>query len=432
MTTLPIFEGWISSTMLNILNVRANLCNVQKLIIIILLLYSFNLLGQEEEEYPSAEETEYYQSKKYPPSNKKVSKKVVKRYNLPYLKVRKSKNETNHFSSVWDRTPYQEVYHLLRDSCASIARQTNSWGKSYYSCIEYVDSLQYSTRIADVPLANILRVDDNNNPGILLYTKRTLEHRNLGYWIKILQDGLWKDYYTGLTANHYFYFKPNSTINFQLENDKLQIEGAKVRLTEQEVLPFGAPKFEPVQDHLIIELDLAQIIRDSDGDGLTDILETKYGTNPKSIDSDKDGIDDLDDKNPLSIKSDSPIIDIYNYLINNPSDSCLIVEGKRGDCQSEPNLESEMDYLIVSDIPELKSISPEFNRLIILTTDEFEEYSQANPISLERLYLTPIFKVDNANDTYKVSIGGSGWDYEYIIKKLKNGWLITLYRIMMV
>lgn len=50
-------------------------------------------------------------------------------------------------------------------------------------------------------------------------------------------------------------------------------------------------------------LDLAtdeKLLKDSDGDGWTDILEARLGTNPNSADTDGDGIRDSEDKNPLA------------------------------------------------------------------------------------------------------------------------------------
>ncbi|MEN6520496.1 MAG: PQQ-binding-like beta-propeller repeat protein [Armatimonadota bacterium] len=43
-----------------------------------------------------------------------------------------------------------------------------------------------------------------------------------------------------------------------------------------------------------------KLLKDSDGDGWTDILETRLGTNPNAADTDGDGIRDSEDKNPLS------------------------------------------------------------------------------------------------------------------------------------
>jgi hypothetical protein len=54
----------------------------------------------------------------------------------------------------------------------------------------------------------------------------------------------------------------------------------------------------PVIGPQSVEIDLAVVLHDSDGDGLTDAEETRLGLNPRRADSDGDGIGDRDDTAP--------------------------------------------------------------------------------------------------------------------------------------
>ncbi len=393
--------------------------------LIFVLVISFQLFAQNEEEYPSSEETEYYKSRTFTPF-KPVSKKIVKRYKPLGATIKKSPNRTNTFSSVWDLSPYQEIFSNLRDSCVSRARESEDW-KFYSSCMRNIDSLEYSDKIGDISRSMILRVNSETNPSVILYLDGKFENRNLGYWIGVLNYGEWNYYYTGLTANHYLYIKPISTIDFQSSSNILKVEAAFVRLTEQGVLPSGPPEYELVKDNLILEFNLDAIKKDSDQDGLTDILESKLRTNPNNQDTDQDGIDDFNDNVPLSKKSTSDLIAVYNYLLNNPTDSCSTKGNDFSSCQTS-NDESLFDqtYLIVSDEQVLKSVTSKSDRLIVLTSKEFEEYESVYPVSLERFYVSPMFKVDDKPNTYRITIGGTLWDHEYLIQKTDNGWKVIL------
>ncbi len=71
---------------------------------------------------------------------------------------------------------------------------------------------------------------------------------------------------------------------------------------------------------LYIDLPLADLERDSDGDGFTDLLEAKLGTDPRNADSDGDGIPDGDDDFPQASARAEPdalapvIVDVLRRL----------------------------------------------------------------------------------------------------------------------
>ncbi len=390
---------------------------------ILLFTVATSLQAQEDDQYPSAELDKYYRSLTFP-TFEPTPEKTVKSFKPEGVTIKKSPHKSNKFISVWESTDDQQAYVTLRDSCVSNANATGNM-ELYVDCMELIDSLESEHSVAGISIANIIKVDSETNPGVILYTDSRFEYRNNGYWIAILENNGWQHYYTGLTANHYLYVKPVSTIPFRLSNNKLQVEAALVRLTSQEVMPSGLPEYELVKDHLILEFDMSKVRQDSDGDGLTDLLEQKFGTDPNLPDTDGDGIDDLNDKVPLSIPSDSPFVDVYSYLLNNPTDSCYIRNGEYSHCGAPDTRPGYNEtYLIVTYDDALKAVTSNDDRLIILTSAAYEEYKKRNPVTLDRLQVTPMFKVDNQPGTFRVNVGGSFWDDDFVVIKKEQGWLV--------
>ena len=73
--------------------------------------------------------------------------------------------------------------------------------------------------------------------------------------------------------------------------------------------------YELVKDGLLLTIDMETLRKDSDGDGLTDIEEARFVTDPFNSDTDGDGIADGLDLNPrMSVpRSDKTVV--YEYLI---------------------------------------------------------------------------------------------------------------------
>jgi hypothetical protein len=67
-----------------------------------------------------------------------------------------------------------------------------------------------------------------------------------------------------------------------------------------------------------ITIDLASVLRDSDSDGLTDVEEERFGTDPKKADTDGDGIFDGDDIAPdlTASKSDDTVLILQRALFS--------------------------------------------------------------------------------------------------------------------
>jgi hypothetical protein len=119
-----------------------------------------------------------------------------------------------------------------------------------------------------------------------------------GYWLHLSNDGgrAWEPAtYLGLQEYVPYVVRPDSKLPL-LEGRRLRVEVAVRELDPESVTfpPVGLATLREADD-LYVELPLDELERDSDGDGLTDLLEDKLRTDPHSPDTDGDGMpDDVD------------------------------------------------------------------------------------------------------------------------------------------
>ncbi|HEX4303787.1 MAG TPA: thrombospondin type 3 repeat-containing protein [Rhizomicrobium sp.] len=122
-----------------------------------------------------------------------------------------------------------------------------------------------------------------------------------GYWVHVSDDGgkTWQaPLYTGLSQLWPYEVMPASKMKL-IDGDTLDIE---VRIRE---LDTGSITYPPValrtrrtQDNLYLKIPLAELRRDSDSDGITDIAEEHLLLDPHNPDTDGDGIPDGRDPMP--------------------------------------------------------------------------------------------------------------------------------------
>ena len=255
-----------------------------------------------------------------------------------------------------------------------------------------------------------------------------------GYWVAISDDNgkNWKQYYTGLTENYYYYFKRNSNIPLLKDSNTLQIESAIVRQKTQVMHPMPA-EYETIEDGLSVEIDLAKITIDSDNDGLTDVSEQKMLLNPNNPDTDEDGIIDSLDKNPRfkSYKSEKSII--YESLIENYSPD---EKGKMHIDISNPPIIKEEEKennpffdeisLFVTDDKELQSLDLKKTTMIIMSSKEYEQYEKQFPSHFIESNYSQMFKCDKVKNTFIIHTSHLTGGNTYQIEKTTNGWSISL------
>lgn len=404
--------------------------HLKQALAIIILVFSYSTsFSQNEKKYRSNEEDAYYKSLNEKWEHKDfvpVSIETATKIPCDYIKLVTLKNP-----SIYN---HQQVFSIYWDSIMQSQ-------KDIKNNIEKFDSLMlamYNDKIGGIPKMSILKEEKLGNKWAIIYTDSKYDdfiYGGFGYWIALSNDKgeTWKQYYTGLTENCYYFFKPNSKIPLWKDSVTLQIECAIVRQISEVIHPLPA-KYELVQDSIAVQLDINKIIQDSDNDGLTDIVENKLLLDPNNPDTDGDGIKDSEDKNPRfkSIKSEKALI--YETLIEN------FHPNKRGqmeiDVNNPPvfekiiadslNINFESLSLLVTDDTDLQGLTLHDQTIIIMSSKEYESYKLKYPSHLMENSFSKMFRCNRRKNMFKINhsffTGGS----TYIIKKTKKGWKIFM------
>ena len=86
--------------------------------------------------------------------------------------------------------------------------------------------------------------------------------------------------------------------------------------------------------------------------------------------------------------------------------------------------DSTETIFIVTDNEDLMGIRPKKHRVIFMTTDEYQDKAKPYNMNQRSISFSPLFKVDNKKNTYKISHYFGTGGTEYLIKKTKKGWTI--------
>lgn len=125
-----------------------------------------------------------------------------------------------------------------------------------------------------------------------------------GIWMLRTEGGVWsRPAYLGLQQHFPYVVTPSSAAPL-LADGKLRIE-----VQAREIDP-ASITFPPVglrlareESGLVIERDLADLLRDADGDGMSDVAERRVGLDPALADTDGDGQPDGQDRVPLTARA---------------------------------------------------------------------------------------------------------------------------------
>lgn len=267
--------------------------------------------------------------------------------------------------------------------------------------------------------SSIVRYDSLKKMKVMIYLSSVYDRPMSAYWIAVSYDRgqQWKYFYTGLAKCWPWYIKSESSIPLIINDSTLEVEAAEMKLVEMVVLPDSPTgQYGLKEDGFKISFRLNEIMRDSDEDGLTDIVESKFLTDPANPDTDNDGLADSKDSNPRfkSIRNDYTVL--MRHFLEGPS-SVFFNPSKR---YPEKREASGDVYMIYSDEKIIQHLPQTRNTYIIVTEEDLNTYNWKIELPCKRLYINEI----KSPDEFNVSTGGDFWGSDYHVTQYKNGWKI--------
>jgi len=251
------------------------------------------------------------------------------------------------------------------------------------------------------------------------------------YWVALSRDGgkTWeRPLYTGLRVDQPYEVVPRSALPL-LAGDSLQVE-VEVRELDPGAITFPPAALKPkrVAKGLYLEIPLAVLRRDSDGDGLTDLAEERLLTDPDDPDTDHDGVPDGSDLLPHVVQSadSSPRARALTALLDGIGGwaaQVAIVEGVKEwprECYgpvSRASISSEQTLFVVGDRALFAGVRPG-RRLVVLTPEEEaaakKKFGPFYPLEIE------LFEVDRAGRR-AVAVWSSSWTGGHVRLEEQDG-----------
>lgn len=120
-----------------------------------------------------------------------------------------------------------------------------------------------------------------------------------GYWLLLSDDGeRWEQLYLGFADHRPWHANQASAVPL-LDGEVLRLDVDEAPLDDRTITfpPLGT-RAGTKRSHVVLEAKLADLRRDTDGDGLTDIVEARLLLDATLPDTDGDGVPDGDDPTP--------------------------------------------------------------------------------------------------------------------------------------
>lgn len=259
-----------------------------------------------------------------------------------------------------------------------------------------------------------------------------------GYWVLRSTDGgmTWKTYYTGLRQNMPYVIPPASRLPL-LNGDHLQIEVEVQELdTSSITFPPIAMRTKRSQRGLYLDFPWAELTRDSDGDGLTDLMEERLTTDPHDIDTDGDGIPDGEDLLPRvplrtgeSTTTEVLAVALRGFALGGGRMVVGIgrdaggAEIAQNSCEVQTSHVGDPVLFIVGDPAQFGSLILS-RRTIVLTDEELDAYTKKfGPIYPARIQHLAI---DPTGNRAILEINQSWAGETLLLTKTKDGWQVTI------
>lgn len=121
-----------------------------------------------------------------------------------------------------------------------------------------------------------------------------------GYWLLVSKEGGgWQELYLGFADHRPYHADKTSKVPLLDDKDVLRLDVQEAAIDEKSIrFPPIATRAPVTREHVVLEAKLADVAKDTDGDGLTDLLEARLLLDPASRDTDGDGFSDRDDATP--------------------------------------------------------------------------------------------------------------------------------------
>lgn len=387
-----------------------------KLITILILLISPLILFGQKTEYKSSEQEKYDRKVHFKPF-KPLDKKEILNF----------KNKWFVLEDITSYSPYTDslIFTPYQDSTLTLM----------FNSIE-LDSMTLPEPqfIGKVEKGQILKHEKKGLTEAFVYESSEFEDKYFGesgIWVALSMDGgkTWEYFYTGIVQRQPLFLKWHSKLPLIKSENEFQIETCLLRQITPFTHPGPTPDYELVKDGLLLTLELKTLRQDSDNDGLTDIVETKFHTNLRSKDTDRDGIADNLDLNPRFSGTRSDKTVIFESALNGETyffDTTGIKVPFFDKTQNSFVTDSSETFMIVTDLPEIQSVQPKSTRVIVVSEKDYKKFKRRYKTMLNQLYFSPLFKVDGEVDTYIFTRNLNTWGEEYLVKKTEDGWLIKI------
>jgi hypothetical protein len=371
------------------------------------------LFGRNNDEYPSKDEGAYYKNTTHK-AFEAIDEQIILDYSSKFFEIVKNV-DFEPYTKAKHETPYLDSILTLM---------------SYDAYVEKVMNHELDNdNIGKIGKDQILKYEKKDSISIFIYENYEYEPHfyggGAGIWIAYSQNNEkdWNYYYTGIVQRQPIFLKWNSKRPLISDNGSVQIDACLTKQITRQSIPGGA-LYQSVKDSLLVVFNLNIIAKDSDGDGLTDIVEEKFHTDPNQKDTDGDGIPDNLDLNPRKNLPRTELSKVYEAIIDRDYGT---IDEKGNIVFSEKIAyvtDSTKTVLVVTNDKDLMGVRPIKTRVIFVTQEEYDKYNNQYRTDLEKIDISPLFKVDNQKDTYKIRVSYNFHGGTYLIKKNERGWMV--------
>lgn len=230
----------------------------------------------------------------------------------------------------------------------------------------------------------------------------------LGYWLLKVENDQPFAYFLGLSPDQYYFNKTQQ--NPIIQGGFLQIEGSLVKTSSSDRRE--APREYSVLDvGKLFRIKLKDLLLDSDHDGYNDIFENSFGLNPHQKDTDGDGINDFEDRNPMFKSSDNKFTRLYEALL--PSFSI------------DPDKLRYFFQVYKSDCDYFHQVNPT-QKVLFIPVDQNKQTDYARVSDITDETISPIQKNKKDPDSFYIYKVGSFYKNEYAAEYKNGKWTLKV------